>query len=687
MRIGIDVGGTFTDVVMIDDASGKEYYTKVSTTPPDLWVGVLNGIDKILELAGARISDVEYIVHGTTIGTNALIERKGARTGLITTAGFEDVLEIGRIQRPDAGLYNVNIDNPAPLVPRRWRKGVVERVAADGSVVTALDEQSVRKAVQELKAAGVESIVVSLLFSFLNPTHERRIAEIIRDIYPEAYVSLSSDLAPEFREYERTSTAVINAYLQPIMKRYLDRLTTELDAQYGKVDLRIMQASGGTMTVESAKVRAINTVNSGPAGGTMAAAFIGQTTDRSRLIAVDMGGTSFDISVTEDGQPKVTAMGKLEGLPVRIPIIEVDTIGAGGGSLAWIDRGGALNMGPESAGARPGPACYGRGGTRPTCTDANLVLGKLDPAYFLGGEMELDVAAAREAIRKHVADPLGLTVEEAAAGIIRVINAKMAKGIKVNSVQKGLDLREFTLVSFGGAASVHSVELAAELGIGVVIMPPMAGNLSAFGLLVADARHDYVQTVMKKVGDLTAAELTEAYRNMESRGVAALRDEGFRLNDIVPIWTADLRYEGQAYELNVPVARTPSAEVDLGSIVAAFHALHRRRYAYSSESEPVELVNLRVAAIGRTPAIRMQRAALAGPEPDGPAQKGTRKVYFEGNGFVDAGVYERDRLKPGNRILGPAIVEERISALSVPPGWTATVDEYRNIIVTAEGRR
>lgn len=686
MRIGIDVGGTFTDVVLVDDRTGELYFTKTLTTPPDLWVGVLTGIDKILRIAGARMSDVEYIVHGTTIGTNALLERKGSKTGLITTEGFRDVLEIGRVQRPAAALYNLFIDNPQPLVPRYLRRGVPERVDSRGNVVRELDEEAVRREAEFLRDQGVESIAVCFLFSFLNPAHERRAAEIIRSVHPDVYLSLSSEIAPEFREYERTSTTVINAYLQPIMHRYLTRLMAELRREYGEVDLRIMQASGGTMTAETASRLAVATVNSGPAGGARATAFIGQVARRPQLIGVDMGGTSFDICVTEDGAAKVTSEAKFDGFPVKYPMLDVNSIGAGGGSIAWVDQGGALNVGPQSAGAWPGPACYGRGGELPTVTDANLILGRLNPDYFLGGEMRLDLERARRAVETHVARPLGMSVEEAAAGIIRVVNAKMAKGISTNSVERGLDVREFTLLSFGGAGSLHAVELAMDLGIKTVIMPPVAGNFSALGLLVSDARHDFVRTMVVPVASADPAALTRAFREMEAEGVAALKAERFAEADIDVVWSADLRYEGQAYELNVPVDRKDLTPDDLRVIVERFHALHLRRYAYSSEDEPVQFINLRVTAVGRTPPVRLPEEA---PDGNGAlpahAQKMTRPVYFEGSGFVEVPVFERDRLRAGNRIPGPALVEERISTLVIPPGATCYMDEHRNLVVNVGG--
>jgi len=687
MRIGIDVGGTFTDVVLVDDAQGKFYYTKTLTTPPNLWNGVLNGISKILDQAGSNIDMVDFIVHGTTIGTNALIEKKGAKTGLITTEGFSDVYEIGRVQRPKEGLYNIFIDNPLPLVPRYLRRGVRERVNAAGEIIKPLEEGDVREAVEFFKENNVESIAISLLFSFLNPEHENRIAAIFSQLSPEIYLSLSSEIAPEFREFERTSTTVINAYLQPIMKRYIARLTKELNETYGDLDLRIMQASGGTITAESAERLAINTVNSGPAGGVLAAAYIGAITGLDRLISVDMGGTSFDIGLIEGGEPKITSEAKFEGYPVKIPVIEIDTIGAGGGSIAWIDKGGVLNVGPQSAGSNPGPACYRRGGKLPTVTDANLVLNRLNSDYFLGGEMYLDRELSWQAIKENVADPLGMEVEEAAAGVIRIINAKMAKGISVNSVEKGFDVREFALVAFGGAGALHAVELADELEMKTVVIPSLCGTLSALGLLVSDARHDYVQTMAKNMTELNIDELNDTYSLLEKRGIEQLIQEGFKFEEIDLLWSADIRYEGQSYELNVPVKRKELLGfADIEEVSRRFHERHRKQYSYCSEHEPLQVINIRVTAVGKTPPVVFAEEASVGRD-SSPAHKGTREVYFKSLGFVKTPVYERSLLRPGNVVVGPAVIEETISSTVLIPGSTAVVDMYSNLIINLGGEK
>lgn len=684
MRVGIDVGGTFTDVVLIDDQTGKIYYTKTLTIPSNPAQGVLNGIEKILGIAGATMADLDYMVHGhgTTIGTNALIERKGARTGLITTAGFRDVLEIARIERPDEGLYDFNVDLPEPLVPRYLRVGVRERIGSTGEVVTPLDEEDARRAVRYLKAQGVQTIAVCTLFSFLSPSHEQRIKAICQEEFPEAFVSLSSELAPEFREFERTSTTVLNAYLQPIVQRYIETLDRMLREKYGQVEVRIMQASGGAITSEMAKYKAVNTVNSGPAGGAVASCFMGRLTGDLKLITVDMGGTSFDIGLVADGQPRVTSDGHFEGYPVKIPALDVEAIGAGGGSIAWIDRGGALNVGPQSAAADPGPACYGLGGDRPVVTDANLVLGRLNPDYFLGGEMKLYPERAREAVRRHVAEPLGLSVEEAAYGIIRVVNANMVKGISSSSIEKGYDPREFTMVAFGGAGPVHAVELADDLGINRVVIPLYPGALSAFGLVTSDIRNDYVQTIARGEDVVRPEDFQRAYALMERDARRDLAAQRVSDEEMVLIWTADVRYAGQSYELNVPFPRKAVlTEHDIRTAIDSFHTLHQRIYEYSSRSEKTEFINVRLTGIGRVPAVRLPERHSAGPDPR-EALKGCRPVYFGGRGFVEVPVYERDALQPGNRIEGPCIIEEVIASTVVTPGWQGTVDGYGNVILS-----
>ena len=681
MRIGIDVGGTFTDIVLIDDVTGQIHYTKVLTTHDDLAKGVISGIDKILGMVGTAFGQVDYMVHGTTIGTNALIELKGARTGLLTTQGMRDVLEIGRIERPAAGLYDIFVDTPIPLVPRYLRLDVKERVGADGQVVVPLDEQSAREAVRFLKKQEVESIAIAFLFSFRNPSHEERVREICQEMFPEAAISISSEIAPEFREFERTSTTVINAYLAPVVERYLDNLEGQLRERYGDVDLRIMQASGGSMTTGMAKHRAVNIVNSGPAGGALAAAYVGRLTGNEQVISVDMGGTSFDVGVIDGGEPRVAPESQFEGFPVKIPILDVQAIGAGGGSLAWIDEGGALNVGPESAGSDPGPACYGLGGDLPTVTDANLVLGRLNADYFLGGEMELYPELAAKAIKQHIAAPLGVSLEEAASGIIRVVNANMERAISVNSTEKGYDVREFALLPFGGAGPLHAVELAQDLDMKRVVVPPYAGTFSAVGLLVANTRYDYASTVAKNEEELAPEELLAGFRELEAQGGAQLKSQNVPDDQIEILWSADLRYEGQSYELSTPVKwKENLTREDIREIVDLFHGLHHRIYAYGSVDERVEFVNLRVAAIGKVPAVSLAHTGGAGGDAD-VARKGTRPVHFPAEGFIETAIYDRALLRPGSVVRGPALIEEIASTTVITPGDEGTVDEFGNIVI------
>jgi len=681
MRISIDVGGTFTDVVLVEDATGRIHYTKVLTTHGNLAEGVIAGIDRILQMVATSFDRVDYLVHGTTIGTNALIERKGARTGLITTEGMRDILDIGRIERPDGGLYDIFVDTPQPLVPRYLRREVRERVSADGSVVIPLDEETARQEVRFLKEQAVESVAICFIFSFRNPAHEQRVREICQEVFPQATVSISSEIAPEFREFERTSTTVISAYLQPVLDRYLDNLEGQLKERYGQVDLRIMQASGGSMTTEDARRRAVNVVNSGPAGGALAAAYVGTLSGDEQIIGVDMGGTSFDIGLIDRGEPRVAPESQFEGFPVKIPILDVHAIGAGGGSLAWVDRGGALNVGPESAGSDPGPACYGLGGERPTVTDANLVLGRLSAGYFLGGEMKLYPELAEEAIEEHVAKPMGISLEEAASGIIRVVNANMVRGISVSSTERGFDVREFALLPFGGAGPLHAVELAEDLGMRRVVIPMYPSTLSAVGLLVANTRHDYVTTMARSQEDLVPEEVLAAFKELEARGRAQLKAQNVP-DDLIEIhWSADIRYAGQSYELNTPVPRKETlTQADMDEVIERFHQLHYRIYAYGSAEEKVEFINLRVGAIGKVPEVSFTRREGAGRDPRA-ASKGTRPVYYPARGFMDTPVYERELLWPGNVIHGPCLVEEIASTSVLTPGAKGTVDEYGNIIV------
>ena len=681
LRAAVDVGGTFTDVTLSNPDTGALVSVKTLTTPHDRAQGVLEGISAVLQAAGVSGEQIREVVHGSTTGTNALIERKGARVGLLTTAGFRDIVEIGRIQRPMAGLYDISIDRPSPLVPRYLCLEAKERLIADGTVLTPLDEDTVQAAAAQFSAEKVEAVAISFLFSYLNPLHERRAGQILTEILGDVPITLSSGVAPEYREYERTSTAIMNAYLTPIMNAYLDDLSPRLEELLGDVRLSIIQANGGSTSVDIARAKAVTTVNSGPAGGVVAAAFYGRRHNRDKIVSVDMGGTSFDIGLIENGESQVTTEGDFQGLPVKIPIIDLHIIGAGGGSIAWRDAGGAPNVGPLSAGSDPGPACYGRGGDQPTVTDANLVLGRLNPDYFNGGHLSLDAGASRTVVG-HFANSLGIGLEEAALGIIKVVNANMIKGIATITIQRGIDVRDFSLFSFGGAGGVHAADLAKELDMVEAIVPPLAGTFSAVGLLVTESRQDYVSAL----GNVTTASastnaLELVYQEMEAEGVKDLEAQGFKRDAMELIRYADLKVKGQTYELNLPLPLSgPFDQKGLATLVEAFGNLYRSRYAFFFEGEPIEIVNLRLAALGHNVPVHLPEKESSEANPKS-VQKGSRDVYFESDGFIDTALYDRGNLVVGMSIAGPAIIEEETSSSLIPPGATAEVTSDLGLII------
>jgi len=681
MRIGIDVGGTFTDTVLVDEKSGKFFYTKTPTTHNDLADGVMKGLDEILEISGASKDEIDYIIHGTTIGTNAVVEGKGAKVGLITTSGFEDVLEIRRVARPKEAAFDFGADNPPPLVPRYLRRGVVERIDSKGQVVVPLNEASVAEAIEYFKGQQVEAIVVALLFSFLNDSHEKKVAEICNKSLPAVPVSISSEICPEFREYERTSTTVMNGYLGPVIEKYMDNLTGRIKKRYGDVTLHIMQSNGGAMTAEVAKSHASQLINSGPAGGAIATAFISRLTGNEMAVGADMGGTTFDISIIDKNLPKTTTWGGVTNYPIKLQMIDLRTIGAGGGSIAWVDEGGALNVGPQSAGSNPGPACYGWGGTLPTVSDANLTLGRLNPNYFLGGKLPLYPEKAEKAIKEHVAERMGLSLEEAALGIIKIVDANMAKGISGVSVERGYDLREFALITMGGAAALHAANIARELNMAKVVVPPMSGNFSAVGLVIADIQHDYVRTIAKKEYDIDPADLLNNFKEMENEGIRQLIEEKVTRENIEITWSADLRYEGQSWELNTPIeAVEVLGEQEMQKIINDFHHLHQQVYSYSETNEVVEFVNIRVRVIGKNPTLTLKPDSNGAHTPEA-AKKEIRDVYFNDIGWQKIPIFERESLQPGALISGPCVVEEAISTTLIPPAFRATIDKYKNILI------
>jgi len=696
-RVGIDIGGTFTDAALVDEETGQVRVVKVLTTPDDPAEGFMAALERGLAECHAGGPDLAAVVHATTVATNAIIEGKTARVGMLVTRGFRDILEIGRQIR--SRLYDVHLQKPAPLVPRRWSLEVGERLDAEGRVLEPLDLGQVREAVRRLGREGVEAVVVCFLHSYLNPDHERAAAAVVREELPAAYLSVSSEACPEFREYPRASTAAVNAAVMPIVSRYIDTLESRLAALGATAPFYVMQSNGGVMTSASAKERPVYMVESGPAAGVIAARAVAARHGYRNVLSFDMGGTTAKVGLIQDGQLRlstemeigaqaVTPLGEGRGggYPVRTPVIDLVEVGAGGGSEAWIDAGGALRVGPRSAGARPGPAGYGLGGTMPTITDANLALGRLNPAFFLGGEMALDADAARRAITERVAAPLSLDLLTAASGIVEIANAHMVGAMRLVSVQRGYDPREFVLVAFGGAGPLHANALARELGIPTVLVPPSPGIASAVGMLVTDIRHEFVATRRVRLASLAPATLEALFADFFAEGEARLTRDGVPPSDRHVLRSADLRYLGQSFELSVTVPPGTLTVADIERLLTEFHAAHERAYGYAAPDDPVELVNVRLAAVGVTPKPR--RAPL----PEGgrnatAAIKDRRDVWFtESADWQSTAVLDRTKLLGGNVIAGPAIVEEHDASTLVYPGWEAAVDEHGNLVLRASGR-
>ena len=694
LRIGIDIGGTFTDAALVDGETGAIRVVKVLTTPEDPAQGFMAALERGLAECQATGRDVAAVVHATTVATNAIIEGKTARVGMLVTRGFRDILEIGRQIR--SRLYDVHLQKPAPLVPRRFSLEVTERLDHEGRVLQPLDLDEVRQAARRLRQEGVEAVVVCLLHSYLNPAHERAVAEIVRTELPDVFLSVSSDVCPEYREYLRASTTAVNAAVMPIVSRYVDALESRLHALGAVAPFYVMQSNGGVMTSSSAKARPVYMVESGPAAGVIAAGAIAAPYGYKNVMSFDMGGTTAKVGLIQDGQLRlsteievgaqsVTPLGEGRGggYPIRTPVIDLVEVGAGGGSEAWIDAGGALRVGPRSAGARPGPACYGRGGTTPTITDANLVLGRLNPAFFLGGEMALDAGAARKAIADRVAAPLALDPIAAAAGIVEIANAHMIGAMRLVSVQRGYDPRQFVLVAFGGAGPLHANALARELGIPAVLVPPNPGIASAVGMLMTDLRHEFVTTRRVRLDALTPEALESLFADFLVEGSARLDRDGVPASDRQMLRSVDLRYHGQSFELSIAVPAGSLTVADVERLRAEFDAAHERAYGYAAPEDAVELVNVRLAAIGVTP--RPRRAPLPpGGRDAAKALKGTREVWFaEIGGWRNTNVLDRAKLLSGNVIGGPAIVEEHDASTLVHPGWEATVDQHGNLVVRA----
>lgn len=673
-HISADVGGTFTDIFIYEEESGEVLLSKCPSTPDNPALAVLAALDK----SGISIPQAVFFSHGTTVGTNALIQRKIARTGLITTQGFRDLLEIRRGNKLE--LWDAYQDVASPPIPRRDRAEVAERVNYRGEIVQALDEKGLRQVVRIFKRKGIESIAICFLSSYINGANEKRAKEIVLEENPDLYVCVSSEILPEIFEFERTSTTVINACLAPIISHYLKDMIQILRKKGYRHDILVMHSAGGVMTAERAVDYAARLTNSGPAAGAAAGAYFAQLCGFNNAITLDMGGTSADVSLTYQGETRITREWSVEfGYPIAFPCVDMVSIGAGGGSVAWIDEGGSLRNGPQSMGADPGPACYLKGGTEPTNTDANLVLERLNPHMFLGGEMRVDKEQGRKVIQEKIAEPLGYSPVEAADAIIRIANANMIDAIRLISVRKGYDPREFVLVGFGGAGPLHCAHLARELEIPTVVIPPWPGITSALGCLLVDLRHDFSKTVIMSTRDPDIGRLEEDICQLEREAAERLREEGLPDDRIQILRYLDLQYVGQWRSLTV-VCPHPLNISTIQEASFRFHQEHEREYMYSRPDQEVEVHGLRVSGLGLTRKPEFKRHPGGGTLQA--ALKGQRKVFFsEVGGFSETSVYDRAKLSPGLIFGGPAILEQMDSTVVVPPGMRARVDDYLNLII------
>lgn len=682
LALALDVGGTFTDVIMADAASGRVWTAKTPSTPHDPSEGFFAGVEKMLKHAGTSAADLTAVFHGSTVATNAILEGKGAKTGMLTTAGFKFVLEIGRHDVPrKVNLYSWV--KPKRPVPPRLIMEVGERVLLDGSVEQGLDEESVRAAARRLKALGVESVAVTFLHSYANPAHERRAGEILKTELPGVELSLSCDVLPVFREYERSMTTVLNAYVKPLVGRYIGRLTGGLAKRGVKAPLFIMKSNGGVFGPALAARQAIQMALSGPAAGAIGAGFVGRVAGHPNCITIDIGGTSADVSLIRAGQPQSTTEAEIGAFPMAVPVIDIHTVGAGGGSIARVTPQGSLVVGPQSAGAAPGPACYGRGGTEPTVTDANLVLGRIPP-HLLDGEIRIDPALSEQAIREKVAKPLGLGVIEAAEGILRIVNANMVGALKVVSVEKGYDPRDFTLVAFGGAGPLHASELARLLGMATVLVPRHPGILCAMGLLATDLQYDYARTSLQRAPSYDLAAMERIWRDLEADAATDLAREGVPADRRRTIRQADLRYAKQGNELTIDVPAGALDATGMAALVESFHRLHEQLYTFADRAAKVEIVTLRVRAVGVMDKVTLAEIPRAEGVPPKPSS--ARKVFFRGAGgtgaFADTPVFRRTELRAGDRIEGPAIIDQLDSTTVVFPGDVAEIDSVGNLILS-----
>ena len=684
-RIAADIGGTFTDVTAFDEKRGVLMLGKTLTTPQRLIDGILDGMKK----AGVTLADANLFLHGTTIAINTMLERTGARAALITTRGFRDIYEIGRINRPDS--FNLWHRKHAPLIERDLRFEVSERLLADGSVQQKIDMREVEAIADELVRRRIEAVAVLFLHSYRNPAHERAVKAALAKRLPHAFISISSDLSQEYREYERTSTVVANAYIGPRVDNYLREIEEKIKREKFTGKFLVVQSTGGLYTLAEARADCVRMMESGPAAGVIGTQALCRTLGVANAIAFDMGGTTAKAGVVREGTALTTGSamigGYLTGLPLLTPMIDIHEVGTGGGSIATVSESGALRVGPQSAGAAPGPVCYGLGGAEPTVTDANLVLGRLDPRRFLGGEMPLDRVAANAALKKRVAEPLGLSVTQAALGILRIAAASMSHAVKGVTTDRGLDPGAFpSMFAYGGAGPLHASMVARELRIPRVIIPRAPGHFSAFGMLLADFRRDLVRSQFVSLAAVTMAELETWFGEMEARGQAALTDADLNTRKIVTQRGLDMRYVGQEHAVTVDLPASAFKRADKGAIKAAFDAAHEERYGRGSPGEPAEIVSLRSSVIGVMKHPALERIARGKPRPPAAALRGRRRAYFEAGGWVEAAVFQREALLAGNRISGPALIEEHATTTVLQPGDTLQVEPYGNLDISV-GRK
>jgi N-methylhydantoinase A len=680
LRVAVDIGGTFTDVVGFDEASNSVTLAKALSTPAELARGVMEALRK----SHAKLNDTSFLIHGSTVVINAIIERTGARTALLTTQGFRDIYEIGRINRPES--FNPRFKKHRPLIPRENIFEIPERVLADGSVRTPLDEQAVRDVAQILKAENFEAVAILFLHSYRAPDHETRAKAILLEENPTWFVTASHELSREYREYERTSTVAANAYVGPLVSAYLSDLERRLGTDGFTGNLLIMQSNGGLSDVDVARRQCIQMMESGPAGGVVGTMALCEALGIESAIAFDMGGTTAKACVIRRGEPSLSPDyfigGYNEGLAIRIPVLDIVEVGTGGGSLAWLDEGHALHVGPRSAGADPGPACYGRGGLEPTVTDANVMLGRLSPEAFMGGEMRLDRAAAERALRERLAGPLHVDVERAASGMLEVATSAMANAVRQVTLQRGLDPRDFTLFAYGGGGALHAAAVARELQISTLVIPQAPGLFSALGMLIADLRRDYVQTLFARLDEIDMAQLEAEFQQLEREGRAALEESGVGADRVVFERACDMRYVGQEHSVAVRVPAHVGDAADRDRLKQLFDDAHQLRYSHSAPAESADVVSLRLSAIGLLTKPALPEIAPGDDTPPDSSFKGTRAVVFARDGEQHARVFERAALLAGNIVQGPAVIEEPAATTIVEPGDNLIVNRFGHLIIS-----